>query len=307
MRASNHTPRPVAAKSGGTADGFIIVAVLWILGALATLASIYAIYVANTAVGLRAGDDRLRAEALISAALELTAYRLTAVDAQSRPTRGSFAFSLGSAGVGVDYRSEAARIDLNLAPKELLAGLLAGLGARPEDAEYYAERIIRWRAKTDPEGQNNEVAMYRSAGLAYQPREGFFPNVAELWLVLGLPPALVERAMAFVTVFSGRAEINVLDAPPEVIAALPGMTPERLHAVLSQRGEGARNAQLVLSLLGPSQAGATTEGSKAMRVAMQIRLDSGRRVNAEATILLAEDGDEPYRVLSWRDDFDGPT
>ena len=34
-------------------DGFIIVAVLWILGALATLASIYAVYVVNTADGLR--------------------------------------------------------------------------------------------------------------------------------------------------------------------------------------------------------------------------------------------------------------
>jgi general secretion pathway protein K len=29
-------------------------------------------------------------------------------------------------------------------------------------------------------------------------------------------------------------------------------------------------------------------------------------VRAEVVILLLEDGDEPYRVLSWRDDFDGP-
>ena len=39
----------------GARDGFIIVAVLWILGALATLATIYAVYVIDTAV-YRFGD-----------------------------------------------------------------------------------------------------------------------------------------------------------------------------------------------------------------------------------------------------------
>ena len=43
-------------------------------------------------------------------------------------------------------------------------------------------------------------------------------------LVFGLPSFLVERALPFVTVFSGRAETNVLVAAPEVVAAAPGMT-----------------------------------------------------------------------------------
>ncbi len=286
-------------------NGFIIVAVLWLLGALATLAAIYAVYLANTAVGLHVGDDRLRAEALVSAALELTAYQLTAVDPQARPTHGAFAFPLAGASVGVEYRSEAARIDLNVASKELLAGLFAVLGATREEADYYADRIIGWRTKAQA-GQNEEAGLYRTAGLGYPPRQGPFANVGELWLVLGLPPALVDRAIGYVTVFSGRAEVNVLDAKPEVIAALPGMAPDRLYAVLSQRGEGPRNAQLVQSLLGPSVTSATTEGSKAMRVTVNVRLDNGRRVSADVAILLIEGGTQPYRVLSWHDDFDGP-
>ena len=58
-------------------DGFIIVAVLWILVALATLASIYSIYINNSALALSGMDDGLQAEALVSAGLELTAFRLT--------------------------------------------------------------------------------------------------------------------------------------------------------------------------------------------------------------------------------------
>src|SRR5262245_59679429 len=108
-----------SARSGAASDGFIIVAVLWILGALAALISIYAVYVIDTASSFSAHDDRLRARALIFAAVELTAYQLTA-PAQSRPTQGRFNFHLGPANVAVEFRSEAARIDLNTAPKELL-------------------------------------------------------------------------------------------------------------------------------------------------------------------------------------------
>jgi general secretion pathway protein K len=39
---------------------------------------------------------------------------------------------------------------------------------------------------------------------------------------------------------------------------------------------------------------------------MQIRLDNGRIARAEVVILVLKGGDEPYRVLSWRDDSDGP-
>jgi general secretion pathway protein K len=231
---------------------------------------------------------------------------LSAKDVDARPTQGAFRFRMGRSDVTVDFRSEAARIDLNAAPKQLLAGLFAGLGAGSDTAEYYADRIIGWRQTGEVAGENQEAAAYRTAGLSYGPRQGPFSDVGELWLVLGLPPALVERALPFVTVFSGRAEVDVLDAAPEVVAALPGMTPDRLYAILGQRGPGAVNAQVVEGLLGSAQ-GASTQPSKSTRVTVRIAFDNGRRVSTEAVILLLDDADAPFRVLSWRDDFDGPT
>jgi general secretion pathway protein K len=285
--------------------GFIIVAVLWILAALAVLASIYSIYVTNTVISLGVNDDRLQAGALVTAGLELTAYQLLAEKAETRPTQGAFRFRLGRSDVAVEFRSEAARIDLNMAPKELLAGLFAGLGARPAAAEYYADRIVGWRQKGEVEGQNNEADAYRASGMSYGPRQGPFADVGEVWLVMGLPPTLVERALPFVTVFSGGADIDVIDAAPEVVAALPGMTPDRLYAILDQRRSGTANAQIVQRLLGSSQY-ASPQGSSATRVTVGITFDNGRRIGAEAVIMPLDDGDEPYRVLSWHDDFDGP-
>ena len=51
--------------------GFIVVAVLWIVAALATLASIYALYVRDTAAAFVGHDDRLEAKALAMAGVEL--------------------------------------------------------------------------------------------------------------------------------------------------------------------------------------------------------------------------------------------
>src|SRR5215510_13768238 len=91
-------------------DGFVLVAVLWILSAFAALAAIYSIYVANTAVAVAGSDDAIEAEALMSASVELTAYQLIDMPEESRPTRGAFNFRLGRANVAVEFCSEAARI-----------------------------------------------------------------------------------------------------------------------------------------------------------------------------------------------------
>jgi general secretion pathway protein K len=92
-------------------------------------------------------------------------YQLSGTDVEARPSQGAFRFRLGRGAVAVEFRSEAARIDLNAAPKERLAGLFAGLGARQDAADYYADRIVAWRQAGEVAGENPEASAYRSAGL----------------------------------------------------------------------------------------------------------------------------------------------
>jgi general secretion pathway protein K len=300
--------RKIATPAGAEReDGFILIAVLWILGGLATLAAVYAIYVVNAASGLQVDNERLQADASASAAMEMAAYYLDAVAENERPSSGGFTFHLGGNTIAVGFRSEAARIDLNGAPKPLLAGLFMALGAAPDAADFDADRIIGWRrgssgavADRDP-----ELTAYRNAGLRYNPRQGPFTSTQELWLVLGLPPALVERALPYVTVFSGMGTVNVMDAAPAVVAALPDMTPGRLNDILVQRARRPVDPRAILQMLGPAQGSATIQASKAFRVTAEIVLPNGRRMTAEAVILPLKDAPDPYRVLSWTDDFDG--
>ncbi|WP_291692815.1 general secretion pathway protein GspK [Bradyrhizobium sp.] len=280
--------------------GFIIVAVLWLVAALASLAMIFALYLSNSARTLGLNDTALQVEALASAGVELAAYQLQLSGDEARPARGSFHTRLNGADISVGYLSEAARIDLNAAPKELLAGLMSVLGARGDDASEFADRIIAWRTKPTPESAGNEDALYRAAGRAYSPRQGPFAHVNELALVLGPPPALVERALPFVTVFSGESGVDVINAPAEVIAALPGMTPLVLRQFLNGRASLGNDAAALATALGPAGASAMAQKSKAYRLSIQIRVPDGRQNTSEVVIGL--DGkDEPYRVLSWQD------
>ena len=281
--------------------GFVIVAVLWILAALSALATIFSVYLSNSAQALAVGDTGLQAEVLVSASLELTTYQLLLAADKARPARGSFHFRLDNADVLVTFASEAARVDLNFASKEMLGNLFAVLGADQQASREYADRIVGWRTRPTVNTANDEEALYGAAGLTYSPRQSLFTHVNELGLVLGLPPVLVDRALPFVTVFSGSSNVDVLIAPPEVIAALPGMTPSALKDFLSQRPALSRDSPAIATALGPAGASAKIPNSTSFRILTTVKFDNGRRTSSEVVIALGGEKD-PYRVLSWKDD-----
>lgn len=298
---------PWLERSSRSRDGFILVAALWMLAALAALATAASLYVAQSAKALTAFDAALQSEMLTSAGIELAAYQLSTPAGVRRPTRGSFGFRLAKSNVTVTYLSEAARINLNGASKAMIVGLFTILGVEPEAADQFADRVVGWRSAPKP-NVDAEDGLYRAAGLRYSPRRAPFNSVDELWLVLGIPPAIVERALPFLTVYSGIGEINVLDAAPEAIAALPGMTPERLDGFLKQRESLPPDPEPVLAALGGRQLGATTKGSDAYRVQMHITFPSGRQKTSEAVIMIPGPGEkEAFRVLAWRDEIDPAT
>ena len=153
-----------------------------------------------------------------------------------------------------------------------------------------------------PNCKTKEADRYRTAGLNYAPRQAPFQNVAELHFVLGLPPNLLERALPFVTVFNGHAEIDVNEAAPEVIESLPHMTPDLAAAILKQRDP--RNPQAVLQLASAAS-GVTSGGRRAIRATIHGTLEDGRKIKAEVVFLVADSSPNPYRILAWKDDLDG--
>jgi general secretion pathway protein K len=297
MAAGGPTPRD--------GRGFIVIAVLWILAALSALVLIYLTYVTNTAVIVAGNTDRIQTEAMVTAGVELAALQLTDASDAARPSSGTFNARLGAGRVFVTFISETARVDLNAAPRGLLSGLMAGLGVSATNAAAYADRILAWRASTELGDSDPENSFYRTSGVTYLPRHAPFPSAEELWLVHGIPSAVIGRMLPFVTVFSNMAAINVQDAAPQVLAALPGITPESLRSLLAQRSDPSIDPHALIGLSGGE--GATLASSKAYRISVDVELADGRRGGGEVVILLLENSDEPYRVLSWRNNSDGST
>ncbi|MEP9356806.1 type II secretion system protein GspK [Xanthobacter sp. KR7-65] len=277
-----------ARRPAGGSEGFILVAVLWILGALATFVTIYSLYIGTTATAAAARDETFATRSLATAAVELAASRLAGLPLGDRPRHGEVVFQMGKARVSAVFQEETARIDLNSASRQLLIGLFTVLGAEPATAEQHADRIIGWRAPPSGPDQNAELALYRDAGLSYGPRAAPFVQVDELWRVVGLSPALVEAALPHLTVFSGRAEVNVQHADPVVRAA----------AAAAPRPDGVEGPRP-----GTDAAAQVITASDAVRVVVRIDFPGGRQRFAEAVILVRNFGDAPYRMLSWRDEL----
>lgn len=281
--------------------GFVIVVVLWLLAALAALVTIFSVYLSNSARALAFNDTRLKSEALVMAGVELTVYRLMSADKDTRPPLDAFHVRLGGVRLEISYVPETTRVDINAAPKEFIAGLLSVLGASEEDAKATADRIVAWRHRTTTAKAGDEDALYRAAGKSYSPRQAPFPHVNELALVLGMTPALLERALPFVTVFNGTPGIDALTAPPEVIAAFPGMTPLILKDFLETRATLPNDPAAIAKALGPAASKATTaKNSKAYRILVRLHFPDDREAVSEVVIRM-DGGSDPYQVLSWQD------
>ena len=279
-------------------QGFILVAVLWILGALATLAVVYSFYQREAALDLVNHDEQIQARALAVSGVELAAYRLTSRP-DEQPLSGRFSFQQGSATISVEYRCENSRIDLNFAPQQVLAGLFMALGVDSDSAITYANRVVAWRTPLTNGQSDPEAAFYQGADRNYGPRHGPFQDVHELGLVADIPPQLIDRVMPYITVYSGRPEVNVLGAASQVLAALPGLTPERLQLLLSLRAGSPQD--VMRAQFGTATSYVTLEPSPANRVTVSVRFPNGDQIRSEAVILLLDSDKRPYSVLWWDD------
>jgi len=284
--------------------GFVVVAVLWMLAALAALASAYSVFAVNTAASVYLPQARLGADAAIRAAVELTAYRQLSWPKADRPRQGGFTARLGAARLDVAYRAETARVDVNVAPRDLLAGVFSVAGARDETAAFLADRIIAWRAPPQDKTKEAEAAIYHKARLSYTALGAPFDNVLELALLPQMTPRLLVRALPLLTVYSGAATINPLIADPDVLAAVPGMT-KKIESAMRAAAAGPRpDSAAVAQAAGPAKDFVNVDPNDNVRADIVVAFPD-RRVRAEVVLLITDAADESYQILYWRDDFDG--
>jgi general secretion pathway protein K len=197
---------------------------------------------------------------------------------------------------------EGGRIDIGKAPPELLAAALRTVGV--DEADSIARAIVAWRK---PDGEvpkpatpaNTSAAATNAAATnpaATKVSDSLFADVAELVQVPGMRPQWVAALAPLVTVF-GNETVNPLTAPPEVLAAIPGIDPARLAAFIAARALAADPKQLAASL--GAQTFLAVVQPKAVAVRLSATLSDGFAAAARAVIICLPKDRQPYRVLSW--------
>jgi general secretion pathway protein K len=288
--------------------GVVLLAVLWTVALIATLAMAAATTFRGFTSIMAIDRDRLQAEGLLTAGLEVAAGLASSagetplIDVQST-------VRLSSGAVRLRLEDEGGFIDVGKAPLGLLASLLRSLGE--PDADTVAGAIVAWRksdvaagAATAPAA--GSTAANASSGGASAPStngtqaavpDSLFTDVAQLRQIPGMRPQLVAAVAPLATVF-GNATINPLTAPPAVLAALPGIDPARLAAFLDARRFATDPKQVVASL-GAAPIYLEVKPPQAVRVHLAAALSDGYAAAAEAVIVCLPKDRQPYRVLAW--------
>ena len=190
-----------------------------------------------------------------------------------------------AADVEVTARDEAARVDLNLAPPQLLAGLFVAVGYDRDRATSYAG-LVEARRRPDRGGR------------------GPFEHVRQLDDVAGLPREAITRIEPYVTVASFTPRIAVAVADPRVVTAVPGFDRARLDAFLMERAT-ALSFEGLVARYGFEPEHVTRRGGVTTRIAIKVHLGPHRARSFDIVVALLETDDEPYRIVSWDDTSDG--
>lgn len=296
-------------RAPGKAHGVALVAVLWTIALLAILAAAF-LQTMRTEVRmahnlLAAAQARLLAEAGIT----LAVLELHRPDPSRRPRTDGSVYHPAIEPAGADGRlrfsvlDEAARIDLNKAPPELLAGLLAALEVEPALRTSLTDSILDWRDADDLRRlRGAENADYLAAGTGHGAKNGPFDAVEELLLLPGMTHELFRRLAPCVTVHSGQRGIDPALAPPPVVRALPGLSAEQaadylaVRAALRERGQPAVPPDAVdRRYLGAARGLVYTIRSRATGA-------RGGTAVIEATLRLRRgQAAEPFATLRWQE------
>jgi general secretion pathway protein K len=270
--------------------GVALLLVLWACTLLAIMLGGYAMTARTEGLQARYQFAQTQAHYAAEAGLSRAIYGLQDTRlaerwlADGRP----YTFRFDGFTVRVSAVDEGGKVDLNSASPLVLQGLFRAAGLRPDQAQKMAAAVVDWRGFD----ANRQVGLDVYAANGYKPRHSPFLSIEELQQVAGMTPALYRRIAGAITIWSGRESPDPNTAQPLALAAIPGMTPERVAQVLAAR----RNTR-------PGVAGLFAANGVTHSIRSEATMADGTRAVLLATVRLqgVRPGAQPYAVLHWRE------
>ena len=236
---------PRTARPPRRQSGIALTVVLWVIALLSVVAANFAYSMRTETNVTRNNMAHTQARHLAEAGVRAAVWAMSHPDPEARwrSDGSSRRLAIGDGAVQVSVRREAGLIDLNKAPRAVLAGLLAVFEVEPGRRDQIVDAIEDWRDKDDLRRVSGaEDREYVAAGRNQGAKDGPFDAVSELQTVLGMTPQLYRRLEPFLTVHAGATGIDTGAAPLEVLLAQPGIDAAGAQAILARRDGTATRA-----------------------------------------------------------------
>ncbi|MCP5431899.1 MAG: general secretion pathway protein GspK [Alphaproteobacteria bacterium] len=283
------------------ARGFALPLVLFFLVLLALMVAPAAEALRSGLKGAGATADRVARDALLEGAVNVRIAELLTLQEEQRFFQGSWQ-ERELAGVRVRTRilDLTARVNINIATRDALERLIAGVDERPgveARAPLLAAAIVDWRDEDherQPGGAEDED--YAQAGMTFAPADRPFLSVDELHMVLGMDEGLFERLAPYVTVSRRRGGIGGHAASRAVLMTLPDFDAAKADSLISKR---SRDPLAPATYEGFPFDEFAEEAGAIFEVAAELPGDPASRWTADVELVQRGSG-TAYRIVCWR-------
>ncbi len=286
--------------------GFALLLVIWVLAILSVLAAGFAASTRSETRLTRNLLEAARARALAEAGVARATDALLQADPRVRWRADGTAYPMAFAGGAIRIRiqDEDGKIDLNLSPPELLAGLCAELAIADDTCAALVDGVVARRRAAAPPAP---------AGFRFNPpaaapdrQNAAFTTIEELRQIPEVDAATFARLRPFITVYGQNGRIDPAVAPREVLLAIPGVDPGAVERLLSTRGAAGTAFGPPPTLPG-AEAYLAPGQLQAATIIAAARSPGGAAFTRRSVIELTGQPLAPVQVLEWRQDLDtGP-
>lgn len=269
-------------------QGMALIIVLWLIVLLSVMAAGHARNVHTDTKLASRQVEVAKARGLAEAGINHVILEMLADNSTHEiPIDGTvFAIEVYDTTVTLAVRKASGLVDLNAAKADLLDAVLEACGVQDGRRPALIDAILDWRDGDKLTHLNGiEDKDYLAAGLPWTSRDAAFVSIDELKYLPGVDQDLFERMAPLVTVYSGRAGIDLENAPPILVSTMVG---DQISPA-TQRDGGAGAANRRKRQLGT------------FHIYASVAAGSGTVASIEAVVTTSRSVGKPVTIREWRE------
>jgi type II secretory pathway component PulK len=260
--------------------GFVLIAVIWLCGMLAALATGLVTRVRLETLSASNVLSDTKANLIADGLIRLNAYRL-AISNEQAEARGAETYCRwqDEAVVGIAIQDQTGLVDLNTAPPELIQLLLEGLGTNAKSARQLSLELTDFR-DSDQTAADASAEPKTYPGLNAGPKDAPLEAIEELDQLPSMTEDLYRKLLPLVTVHSSQPGID----PVHASAAL--------RAVFKQPSSGSYTGSLTNYIAGSQQI--------TFSITVRTWIGKGQPFVKKAIVVLLRQPERPFAILTWQ-------